>query len=459
MTRIHTPTKRIASVVFAVSSIALVACADGDSRNSTAPAIQVVDCAEVQDLLDKAIGDAAEAEEAADESRGTPDGPSDADKAEAAEELVDELTEKKEECESAATTTSTSTSTTTSVATPNASPTTTMPTTTTVPTSSPSVVPEGDLEIDRRSPIPEAAKCKGGYEFNTNSLPSPEKFSSDSVSLKFVSSEPDAMFKEYMEEQCVNPTLLENTIDGFCEGEIVIGDFDVCERNSWMTEFTTLLDEQGPTAAFLLEVDGDWFVTSAFQRYAEMANTILLFYDVRGIEKLRSVRNWHLAGPVGDDLPRVVENDRQEGLPALILVYTLKDFCPQQTGASVIGFNVNDKRFEIFKKECEPPPCVVDCGPPKTVPPTTVPCGNKNHIDPVTGECVPNLVTGSTTPPPSTVPASATTTTLACTDGTHRDTATGQCISNDPPDEDPATDPSVPDGNNNGPVLPPSNPY
>ena len=100
MTRTKKFHTRIASLALAaVSALTFVACVDsGDKPGSIAPVAQTGDCANIQDLLDKAIGDAAEANDAADESRGTPDGPSDANKAEAAEALVDELIEQKEEC-------------------------------------------------------------------------------------------------------------------------------------------------------------------------------------------------------------------------------------------------------------------------------------------------------------------------------------------------------------------------
>lgn len=404
MTRTKKFHTRIASLALAaVSAFTFVACVDsGDKPGSIAPVAQTGDCADIQDLLDKAIGDAAEAKDVADESRGTPDGPSDANKAEAAEALVVELIEQKEECESASTTTST-TSTTTSVATPNSGPTTTS---TTTPSTSPSVVPEGDLVATLGGPVPEAAKCKTGKEFDEGSLPNADKLFSDGVHIPFPEGmTPEEWFALYMELSCRNPTLVENTVDLFCEGQVVIGVFDVCKENSWMTDYTTALDELGPTAAFLEKVGTKWFVTDKFQQYAEAANAVFSYYEVLGVKEWESIFRLHLAGPVGDELPRVVENPRQEDLPALILVYTLKDVCPRDNGASVLGLNALTKDGEVFETKCLPPPeppCTENCGggtttttaPPTTAPPTTQP----GKAD----------VAVTTPPPPVTPPAPPT---------------------------------------------------
>lgn len=260
---------------------------------------------------------------------------------------------------------------------------------------SPIVVPEGELEVKPGDILPDAARCESD-EFIENSLPSTEKLWSDSVSTPYVSSDPNEMFAEDLQENCGNPTLLDDKIQGF--RHVKVGDFSVWDNNPWMAEFDRLANEHGLRAAFLTKHDGvdGVFVTADFQLFAELLNTILLDYKVWGVESWMTSYNAHLPGPIAGELPRVVENPNQEDLPSLILVYTIKDVCD---GASVIGMNVGDKRFEIFESKCQPPaepPCTV-C-PPETVPPTTVPDGRKGT--PAT----------TTPPPPVTTPGVTTTT-------------------------------------------------
>lgn len=299
-------------------------------------------------------------------------------------------------------------------------------TTTTTNPSNASDVPTGDLEVKPGDILPEAARCTSD-EFIPNSLPSVEKLWSDAVSTKFESSDPNEMLKALMAEHCGNPTLLDMTIQGL--KEVKIGNFSIWEHNPWMADFLNLVDEHGLRAAFLTKKEGKdgIYVTAEFQLYAEMVNTILLDYKNQGVMELQSVRNWHLPGPTVGELPMVVENENQEGLPALVLVYTVKDNCK---AASVIGYNAGDKRFEIFgSPNCnETPPCSTNCG---TTPTTEV--GRKGT--PAT----------TTPPPPTTAASSVTTTTLPCEEGTTRDSATGLCVTNSPPStvETPGSIPST----------------
>jgi hypothetical protein len=317
-------------------------------------------------------------------------------------------------------------------------------TTTTTNPGNDSEVPTGDLEVKPGDILPEAARCTSD-KFIPNSLPSAEKLWSDAVSTKFESSDPNEMLKALMAEHCGNPTLLDMTIKGL--KEVKIGNFSVWEHNPWMADFLERASG-GMRKTFLTKKEGKdgIFVTAEYQLFAEMVNTILLDYKVKGVMELQSVRNWHLPGPTAGELPRVVENENQEGLPALVLVYTIKDNCK---GVSVIGYNAGDKRFEIFgSAKCnETPPCT-NCG--TTPPVTTMPV-----ITTATTEVGRKGEPATTTPPPPTTQPSGPTTTLQCVYGTHRDPATGQCVSDNPPNEDPAPDPSVPSGGNNGPITDP----
>lgn len=316
---------------------------------------------------------------------------------------------------------------------------------------------EEDLTVNPEDILPERAKCETD-EFIPNSLaevragdPAFRQWS-DSVSIPFASQDKDEMLDEMFAENCGNPTVLDMNIQAL--NRMTLLGFNVGENNPWMGEFLDAVESDGLREAFLTKKGGndDIYVTAEFQRYAAMTNTILLAFQNLGVmSDLVSSENWHVEGPVAGELPRTVLNPTQEGLPALVFEYTVKDNCSLVR----FGFNTQDKRFELFvtpvceevPPTTEEPPC--ECPPPGTVPPckgcppptttlppcpnctttttttvpqcpectttttvpptTTVPCGNKNVRDPETGECVPNIPSGSTLPPPATTTPTATT--------------------------------------------------
>ncbi|MEK7472070.1 MAG: hypothetical protein AAB624_02375, partial [Patescibacteria group bacterium] len=441
----------------AVSALTFVACVDsGDKPGSIAPVAQTGDCANIQDLLDKAIGDAAEANDAADESRGTPDGPSDANKAEAAEALVDELIEQKEECASAASTTSTSTSTTTSVATPNSSPTTaTVPPDPLLP-SADELAEFEDLTSVDVTDLRMQDRCNNA-EFLDNSIRDVEKGdpnfrpSTDAPSTPFLEMTDEGKEAELLTENCGNPTLFDMSEQGLCALDSEIWG-NICDNNPWLKECLGLADEHGLKAAF---VNDDFTLVNGNSKLcAALTNKLIRDADLVGVVVEPSIENRHLPGPVAGGLPRTKLNPEQEGLPVLRFEFNSKERC-----VWAFGYNLKDKRWELLS--CGPPAepiCTENCGGGGTTTTSTVPCtGDKNHI--VNGVCVPKT-TDTTTPTPSIVATTTTLAPVACDAETeHRDTNTGQCVVNDPPAADPAVDPSVPDGNNNGPVPAPGNPY
>jgi len=269
---------------------------------------------------------------------------------------------------------------------------TTATTTTTPPTTAVLEVPEGDLQVKPGDVLPRESRCQGD-KFLENSLPSTKKYESDSPSIGFVSKDPDAMLKEVFVENCQNPTVLDMSIQGLAT--VRIGDFSVWDENPWLEECQKIGAEGLWAHLVTREGSEGFFVTAGFQRCAEMVNTLLLFYKVLPPDARQSVRNWHLAGPDADDLPpRTVENEVQEDLPALILAYTLKDVCGAE---SVIGYNVFDKRFEVFEPQsCEAPLCSESCGSGATT--TTTP-GGVTTTTTVGRKGTP----ATTTPPPPTV--------------------------------------------------------
>ena len=244
---------------------------------------------------------------------------------------------------------------------------------------------------------------------------------------------------------------LDETILAICQGpnygggwgnlfaNLTVGDTKLVDLNqSWLPPYAGNADQINDLALKSVgTIDGrsGYFVKPSYQTVAENLAELLIRYTLAGYASEQSVANYHLAagGLVIDNFPEVELNSTQEALPAVVLVLY------QKTGEclSKIGFNLGDKRPEIFS--CRPPstPSCTNCG---TTPTTEV--GRKG-------------TPATTTPPPPTTQPSGPTTTLQCVYGTHRDPATGQCVSDNPPNEDPAPDPSVPDGNNTGPITDP----
>lgn len=274
---------------------------------------------------------------------------------------------------------------------PSGSDPTTTTTTTVVDTGG---IPDDDLVVRPGDLLPDAARCQSD-EFIPNSLPNAEMLWTDSVETPFKSSDMDGVETELFAHICGNPTMGDMANQGLAT--VNIGDFSVWENNPWMAEMADAVAATGNLRLTFLtkkeEVEGI-FVTAEYQQYAEMLNTLIFAYMKWGDDEVLSVQNWHVAGPVADELPITVENDVQEGLLSWIYVYTLKG---QECPVSVIGFNDGDKRFEIFEPGCSPemPPCTENCGtvPQITVPPTTVP---GKATPPITSPAPP---TSAPTPP------------------------------------------------------------
>lgn len=139
---------------------------------------------------------------------------------------------------------------------------------------------------------------------------------------------------------------------------------DVSNINDWAALYIPLLDVAQPSNEQLQEAvdrNRDW------QWVAARLNTLLSRFKVVGIETLKSVKNWHLAagGLVTGGLPEVELDPRQDAKKALVLQVTLKNACVPLR----IGFNLGDKRPEVFK----PPVCKTPTPPPHKVPPPSKP--------------------------------------------------------------------------------------
>lgn len=282
-----------------------------------------------------------------------------------------------------------------------------------------------DLTVKPGDILPEEARCDGD-EFIPNSLPSTEKRWSDAVSVPFEASAPDEMLLELFAEHCGNPTLLDMSIQAL--SDLTIGEFNIGENNPWMGEFLAMAEEDGLRTAFLTLKEGEEgiYVTEGFQSYAEMTNTLVLAFSNVGVQERASVQNWHIGGPVAGELPRTVLNDQQEAMPSLVLEYTVKDNCP----LVAIGYNVGDKRFEVFPDPvCEEPPPTVTTQPltETTKPPSTT----------------------STTKPPRTTTTTVPPTTLP----THPPASGPPPVANQPPHAPPATNPTTTTTPSGGPDV------
>ena len=196
-----------------------------------------------------------------------------------------------------------------------------------------------------------------------------------------------------------------------------VGRVKVVDLNDWLkpyqgharrvndraARFIPLMDEEDPSDT---DVATAMTANRRYQDLAEKLNTLIGRFAVGGVKAEKSVLNYHLVGGglVAGGLPEVGLNPRQEQLPALTLELTTKGAC---VPLKVIGFNVFDKRPEVFSV----PRCV---DTPSTTPTTTG---------------------GGTTP--TTRPGSTTTTTVGTTTTT---CPTGKCV---PPTTTPTSPPNT----------------
>lgn len=249
-----------------------------------------------------------------------------------------------------------------------------------------------DLTVNPEDVLPKTAKCTKD-EFLANSLPGAKLKWSDSVSTAFDSSKSSSMLTELLVENCQNPTVLAQVIDGFSETPVAVGSkTTIGDINPWAAAFLKKVRSgmgDGKSSIGFLTKKADTgdalYVTEDFQKYAALANTVLLRFHNAGVQKVNSTENWHVPareGLVVGKLPVPVKSDKQEkGRETLVLQYTQKVDCASIT----IGFNVGDKRFEIIKT----PKC-------ETTPPTTTKPDCEKNCNPTTvKKCPPSKPYGT----------------------------------------------------------------
>jgi hypothetical protein len=289
---------------------------------------------------------------------------------------------------------------------------------------------------------------------------------SDALSTPVRATTPADALKEIQAAICQDPLFGATVAHMFAHYEVE--DVKVVDLNDWLLPFKVdasqindlaagfipLLDVTVPTNEQLTAAISQNLV---YQELAEKLGTLLDRFSVVGIMSEQSVLNYHLVsgGLVTGKLPEIGLNPNQENLPALVLELNAKP----GTCLARIGFNVGDKRPEIFScpTPTSPPGGGSTTAPPGTTsPPTTSPstttttiggkdAGEKPPQDPVvtcpsgqfadrdTGQCV---------------PYSATTTTVYDNSGGDSGPgAPGTGVTT--PTTDPAPDPTVP--TNTGP--------
>lgn len=219
---------------------------------------------------------------------------------------------------------------------------------------------KASLTVSPADLLPDSALCKDdtfiknsiiGVKAGDNSY----QQWSDSVSIPFKSSDKDGMMKEVTTENCGNPTFLDMNIKAL--KSITIDGWNVGDHNSWMSEFLAKADKEGLRTAFLTKKAGEGdkvFVTSDYQKYAALTNTLLSRFQNVGVVTQTSLTNWHLPGGglVTGELVRTELNPKQEDLPLLKLELTEKGQGCVWAG----GYNTMDKRFETVSCEVPKPP-------------------------------------------------------------------------------------------------------
>jgi hypothetical protein len=232
-----------------------------------------------------------------------------------------------------------------------------------------------DLTIKPGELLPPAAKCTKGDTLSPNSLPdTPGRVWDDSVSTRFKATDKDAQFTEFTSENCVNPTLLDASIEALNDAQI--DGFSVARANPWLQEFID--KSKGGLKVWLTHKASDTkglYVTDTstgnFQYYAQMANALLRVLDNQGTKTATSSVNWPSNTLVVDTLPRVhkvTDPKRQESKPFLALTFTTKagEDCPY-----VLGINTGDKRPETF--DCKKAKEIAPPTPTKRKPPVITP--------------------------------------------------------------------------------------
>ncbi|MDB5168995.1 MAG: hypothetical protein JWO41_351 [Candidatus Saccharibacteria bacterium] len=275
-----------------------------------------------------------------------------------------------------------------------------------------------------------------GYVIGVLKSVPPRKWS-DALSTPLAGSTPAEKRRALYAAVCEDPELGSSIANMLAH--LTVDGVNVGSLNSWLSPFAgdasqindiaasyiPLMDVKKPTSA---QVKVAASKNVEWQEVASKVDTLIGRFSLGDVRSLASVTNYHLtAGGLSvGGLSEVGINPHQENLPALTMSVTLKGGCAP---LKVIGFNVGDKRPEVFKTPTcvkphkpskpghhpTPTPCKHNCGPTHNPTPSCTPskvheqCGkDANFAPPVT------KATPVRTPPPGGYCPRPVTKTSAC---------------------------------------------
>lgn len=227
-----------------------------------------------------------------------------------------------------------------------------------------------DPEVDF---LPAEAKCDTNlfvdHSVRTVEAGNPEKKQfPTAVSIPFTGTDDKSVMTELTKtEICGNPTELEMVVNDMLlwSSEDIPG---ADENKGWLNTIKADIDgnplginsfvEKSPTGVLT--------VTATYQKYAAWVNTVLLRSVAEGQQSLTSVRNWEVSAVADPSkgLPSAQQAAVQENKPAWVRSYIDK------MGNCLLrfGFNVEDRRMEIFACETPAPPTPENPGTPENPP-------------------------------------------------------------------------------------------
>lgn len=175
---------------------------------------------------------------------------------------------------------------------------------------------------------------------------------SDAVSFPFKSKSADQAYEELQEEILRNPVVCDMVIRGLKDLELASGN-TTGDLNPWMQKFVSKMDDAMNRKAHprgneiwleRFKDGGDILVTKEYRRTAAMAVVLLDRFHNDGIVKKPTKLNYCLPLIAEGSITRTKLADYQENRDALSLSFIRKDGKTELT----IGFNIHDKRFELF---------------------------------------------------------------------------------------------------------------
>lgn len=169
------------------------------------------------------------------------------------------------------------------------------------------------------------------------------------------------MYRELQEEILRNPVHADMVARGLESIKLSSGK-TIGDLNPWLGEFIRATDEamhiepgrQHPRGneIWLTHRSGDGetiFVTEEFRKYTGLTCVLLDRLVKKGVYSWTSEKNFCLNYVAEGSITRTEWSSYQEARPSLVLSYLRKDGKSEFT----VGFNLLDKRFEIFSREKE----------------------------------------------------------------------------------------------------------